>query len=108
MPKPVFLQSGQFNGVDDYVEVAHNNNMKITDAGSITAWLNISSLGGEQVVFSKWIPGQYSYYLSIDPPPGNQLVFQADPDGNAFEGNGCAFVTTSEISALYGNGDGCV
>jgi len=90
-----------FNGVSEYVNIAHNSSLDLTADLTIEAWINPKLGGGSDGIISKGTgdnDDDYTYYLSV------RNTGQIDFSGGNAAGNGRAWdLTTTPDDALTAN-----
>lgn len=69
-----------FNGINDYLDAGNPAALDITgDTVTLSAWINLSSVNGEQKVFAKWSdsPEAFQYLLSVN--SDDHVIFAVFP-----------------------------
>jgi hypothetical protein len=77
--------SDTFDGVNDYVEVAHSTSISgFTEALTVSFWLRLDDVSRRQVILNKYntVANQRGWYVEYQT---NSLVFFASQDGSAFK-----------------------
>jgi hypothetical protein len=76
--KPSFINtySLDFDGMDDYLNIANNTTIGRTQNISYSAWVNLTSTTARQYIIGNWGSSNYGTGLALENIGGNALVFQ--------------------------------
>ena len=76
--KPSFQNtySLDFDGVDEYLNIANNTTIGRTQNISYSVWVNLTSTTARQYIIGNWSSSNYGTGLALENIGGNALVFQ--------------------------------